>query len=107
MDEKIIYLILGMAAVTYIPRMLPVVILSKINLPDLLKRWLAYIPPAVLAALLAPSLLAPQGKLDLSITNLFMIAALPTFFVAIKKSNNLFYPVIIGIITIIILRTFF
>ena len=69
-------LILGMAVVTYIPRMAPLMLLSSRNLNPLLMRWLEMVPPAVLAALLAPELLLQsggQGKV------LFLLVSLPTF----------------------------
>ena len=77
-------LILGMALVTYIPRMAPLMLLSSRNLNPHLMRWLEMVPPAVLAALLAPELLlrsADDGgkSLFISLDNIFLLAALPTF----------------------------
>ena len=78
-------LILGMAVVTYIPRAAPLLLLSSRNLNPLLMRWLEMVPPAVLAALLAPELLLRSesgGKsLFLGMDNFFLLAALPTFVV--------------------------
>ena len=78
-------LILGMAVVTYIPRMAPLMLLSSRSLNPLLMRWLEMVPPAVLAALLAPELLlrsaAGEKILNLSMNNFFLLAALPTFVV--------------------------
>ena len=78
-------LILGMAVVTYIPRVAPLLLLSSRNLNPLLMRWLEMVPPAVLAALLAPELLLRSesgGKvLFLNMNNFFLLAALPTFVV--------------------------
>ena len=53
---------LGMAAVTYFTRVTMIVALGK-ELPIVLRRWLVYVPAAVLAALVAPAALAPQGHL--------------------------------------------
>jgi branched-subunit amino acid transport protein len=46
-------LVLACAAVTAIPRVLPLVALSRMELPGWLLGWLRYVPVAVLAALLA------------------------------------------------------
>lgn len=46
-------LVLACAAVTAIPRVLPLVALSRVELPGWLLGWLRYVPVAVLAALLA------------------------------------------------------
>ena len=83
MDQSIIFLtILAMGAVTYLPRVLPMLLLSGRNLAPWISRWLSFVPATVLAALLAPGLLCPEGTLDLSKNNLFLLAAIPTFWVA-------------------------
>ncbi|MDR3588218.1 MAG: AzlD domain-containing protein [Negativicutes bacterium] len=45
-------LIIGMMVVTYLPRLLPLVALSKRPLPGPLRRFLCYIPYAALGALI-------------------------------------------------------
>lgn len=52
-----LWIILGMALVTYIPRLLPVFILDRLVLPDWVKRWLNNIPYAALGALIFPGIL--------------------------------------------------
>lgn len=54
-------LVLACAAVTAIPRVLPLVALSRVELPGWLLDWLRYVPIAVLSALLAIELLS-AGK---------------------------------------------
>ena len=54
---EILALILASAAVTALPRVLPLVLLSRIALPQWLVAWLGFVPIAVLAALLAIGLL--------------------------------------------------
>jgi branched-subunit amino acid transport protein len=46
-------LVLACAAVTAVPRVLPLLVLSRLQLPQWLLDWLRYVPVAVLAALLA------------------------------------------------------
>lgn len=55
----------GMALVTYFTRYAMIAILGR-ELPPLLRRWLRYVPVAVLAALVVPAALAPQGHLEVS-----------------------------------------
>ena len=45
-------LILACALVTAVPRVLPLVVLSRLRLPRWIVDWLGYVPIAVLAALL-------------------------------------------------------
>jgi branched-subunit amino acid transport protein len=83
MDESLVFLtIVGMGLVTYLPRLLPMLLLSGRNLAPWISRWLAFVPVTVLSALLAPGLVCTDGKLDLGFDNLFLMAALPTFLVA-------------------------
>ena len=57
MNSAIFWMIVGMGAVTYIPRMLPLVVLEKIRLPGLLQNILQNVPFAILGALIFPGVL--------------------------------------------------
>jgi branched-subunit amino acid transport protein len=59
-------LFLGMAAVTYGTRVAMIAALGR-DLPPLLRRWLRHVPAAILAALIAPAALAPQGSVALGL----------------------------------------
>jgi branched-subunit amino acid transport protein len=100
MDQRIILLtILGMALVTYVPRLMPVFLLSSRSLPPLVVAWLRYVPVAVLAAMLFPSLLVQENQLNLGPDNLFLWAAFPTLLVA-WKTRSLFGSVVTGMIVV-------
>lgn len=58
---NIVYLVLAMALVTYIPRMLPLVLLQNVALPAYIKRFMAFIPYAALGALIFPGVLSANG----------------------------------------------
>ena len=104
MDQKTIFLtIIGMAVVTYLPRVIPLLALTGRRLPDVVISWLGYVPPAVLAALLLPSLLVVDGQVVVDAGNLFLWAALPTFAAAIL-TRNLFVPVLVGMAVVIVGR---
>lgn len=102
-------LIAGMALVTYLPRIAPLVLFSSRTLHPAIMRWLAMIPPAVLAALLAPELLlhSVDGKrrLFLSMDNIFLLAALPTVLVG-WLSKSFFGTVAAGMACVALLRFF-
>jgi len=49
-----INIIIGMMLVTFIPRCLPFLAFSRLNIPRSLKKFLRYIPPAALGALILP-----------------------------------------------------
>jgi len=61
-------LLIAMGAVTYIPRMLPMVFLQTIKLPPFLKRVLEFIPIAALSALIFPGIIYSTGSINSAIT---------------------------------------
>ena len=73
MDQNVVLLtILGMGLVTYLPRLLPLLILTRQRaedparaMPPLLEAWLRHVPAAVMAAMLFPSLFIAEGRLYL------------------------------------------
>ena len=102
MEQELIFgTIVGMALVTYVPRLLPVIFLSSKRLPRFLEVWLSHIPVAVLAALVAPSLLLDQQHINLASRNLFLWASVPTAWVA-WQTKNLILSVLMrmGIVTL-------
>ena len=75
---EILALILACAAVTIVPRVLPLVLLSRITLPAWALAWLGYVPVAVLAALLALEVLVVEGRPAVSAANPALLAIVPT-----------------------------
>ncbi|HEY68180.1 MAG TPA: AzlD domain-containing protein [Thermoflexia bacterium] len=63
--EKLLTFI-GMGLATYLTRYTMIAALGQ-EMPPLLRRWLRYVPPAALAALIAPAALAPRGHLEFGI----------------------------------------
>ncbi len=71
-----IFMIAGMAAVTFGIRYIMFPISGKFEFPPLFKRSLGYVPPAVLSAIIIPSILMPNGNtLNFSISNPYIIGA--------------------------------
>jgi branched-subunit amino acid transport protein len=54
---KTFLLIVGMALVTYVPRLLPAIFLDRFQFPGWFKKWLKSIPYAALGALIFPGVL--------------------------------------------------
>ncbi|AMV73540.1 hypothetical protein JCM30471_19570 [Desulfuromonas carbonis] len=88
-------LLLGMGAVTYLPRLLPLLFLSQRTLPRWLVEWLELIPVAILAALLAPALLVDDGAGRIDLLRPQLWVAVPTFYVA-WRSRSLGGTVVAG-----------
>lgn len=90
-----IVLILCMGAVTYLPRMLPLVALSRRRLPTWFSEWLELIPAAILSALLAPTLLTSADPRTLCLGKPELLAAVPTLLFALR-TRSLAGTVIVG-----------
>lgn len=104
MDQRAILLtILGMAAVTYLPRLLPALLLSSHELPRWLVLLLRNVPVAVLAAMLFPTIATRSGHLHIGVGNLFLLASIPTLLVA-WRTRSLFGSVITGIVVVALAR---
>lgn len=83
-------LIFGMAAVTFGARYVPMALLRRFTLPDPLRRGLAYVPPVVLMAIVAPAMLMPtDNRLDFSLGNGYLWAGLIAFAIAWRWKNLL------------------
>jgi len=104
MDQQTIFLtILGMAAVTYLPRLLPTWLLSSRELPRWLALWLRHVPVAVLAAMLFPAIGVRSGALTITPGNLYLLATIPTLLVA-WRTRSLFGSVITGVAGVALAR---
>ena len=102
----VILIIVGSALVTFIPRVLPLVFLSKVQIPDWGINWLKHIPVAVMAALLAQELLLKDGMFSIETNRLELFAAVPTFLAALL-SRSLLVTVLVGVFSMMVFRNFF
>ncbi|MBN8192521.1 AzlD domain-containing protein [Bacillus sp. NTK074B] len=101
MNSAIVWMIFGMAIVTYIPRMLPFLVFKGKELPPFLQGVLRNVPFAVLGALIFPSiLLIQEGNLMFG-----MVGTLAAFGVAFLGANVIL--VVIGAISVLSLYSVF
>lgn len=105
-STKLLAIFIGMFAVTYLPRVLPLTILSRVKLPRLIIDVLEYLPVAILGALLVPTLLQANGRIDISLDNYLLIAAVLTAVVSVL-TKKLFIIVLAGIAIMAALVNFF
>jgi len=98
--------LIGMMLVTAPVRVFPLLMLSQRDLPRLLERWLSYVPVAVLAAMLFPSIFMPEGGFAFQLDNFYIWAAIPAVLVA-WKTRTLFPPVLTGVGGLVVLRLLF
>ena len=79
--------ILAMGIVTYIPRLLPLLLLSKLQLPKWFSVWLKYVPTTVFGALIFSEIFVREQGLNLQINNAYLLASLGSFAIALKTKS--------------------
>ena len=97
-NRDFLLLMLAMGAVTYLPRMLPLVVLSRRALPGWFAEWLELIPVAILSALIAPTLFAQSDPRLFTLGKVELLAAIPTLLCALK-TRSLAGTVIVGMLS--------
>ncbi|MBU8908359.1 AzlD domain-containing protein [Desertibacillus haloalkaliphilus] len=100
MSMSMFWLIMGMAIVTYIPRMLPLVTLNANRIPPKLQAILRNVPYAALGALIFPGILTVNEDIWFGI-----IGGLTAIIIAYFGANLIF--VVIGAIIVLSFYSFF
>ena len=96
---RTLLIFLGMALVTFFTRYAMIALLGR-EMPVLLRRWLRYVPPAVLAALVVPPVLAPQRHLEIGLPALAMLAGT----LAAWRTRSVLWTIVAGMVVFWFLR---
>lgn len=88
LDLWLLILVIGLG--TFALRLSFIHLWGRIELPQVVHRALRFIPAAVLAALVVPALVRPEGAIDFSLHNLRLIAGVLAAAVALLTRNVLF-----------------
>jgi branched-subunit amino acid transport protein len=94
MKEEMLWLILGMAIVTFLPRFLPLAFLTRWVIPQRVKMGLDYIPIGILSSIVFP-ILFTSGEGEVEIQLQYLFAAIPIFIFA-WKVRSLWGSVVLG-----------
>jgi branched-subunit amino acid transport protein len=86
---KIWIVIAAVACVTFLLRASFILFADPHRFPHAFRQALLYVPPAVLAAFVAPGLLMPEGVLDLTLANPRWIAGLVALLAAARTRHPL------------------
>jgi len=100
---KIWLIILGVSASTFLLRASFILFADPQRFPHAFRQALTFVPPAVLAAIVAPGLLMPGGMLDLTFANPRWIAGLLALAVASRLRNPI-GPIAIGMAALWLLQ---
>lgn len=103
---SILIIILGCAIVTFIPRIIPFIVIRNIQLPKILIKWLSFIPICIFTALVVDSFIIQDNKSLLSIDWSILAAIIPTLIIALW-TKSLSVTVIVGIICMASVRFLF
>ncbi|MCM2674167.1 AzlD domain-containing protein [Alkalicoccobacillus plakortidis] len=105
MSAYFFWILVGCALVTFIPRILPFILVRQVELPKPFLKWLTYIPVCILTALVMDELLLESefGTIEINVTAL--LASIPTIVVAFW-TKSLSFTVITGVVTMALLRLF-
>ncbi|MFB6465248.1 AzlD domain-containing protein [Cytobacillus sp. Hz8] len=100
MSDRIIWMIIGMGIVTYLPRMLPFVLFKGKELPTFLQGVLKNVPYATLGALIFPGVLFIQEDIWYG-----LLGAAAAFLLAFLGVNVI--VVVLGSIAVLTVYSFF
>jgi len=103
MNSGFVWMLIGVSLVTLIPRVLPMVLFSRINMPEWLLAFLRYVPIAVMTALLAQAVLTEDEEWIPLQDNLNLLALVPTLLAAVL-TRSLLVTVLTGIGAMLILE---
>jgi len=95
MSTSEILLVAGMALVTFLVRYPVLALVSRITLPQVMLDGMKFIPPAVLAAIIAPAMFMPDGALDLHLSNAYLVAGIAAGLIA-WRARNLLTTIVLG-----------
>lgn len=99
MDEANLYLkLLALGAVIYLIRALPLLFLTKLELPESVRLWLEYLTPSILAAMIAPSMLVAADGGHLSQVSLPHMAGLLVAGGAFYFSRKRILSLLLGVV---------
>jgi branched-subunit amino acid transport protein len=96
-------IMLGIGLLTYGVRLSFILLLEKVEVPDILLRALRFVPAAVLSAIIFPELLAHDGTVNFSLGNARLLAGILAALVA-WKTKNVVLTILVGMAGLLVLN---
>ena len=100
---SMVWLIIGCALVTWLPRILPFIFVRNVKLPDDVLKWLRYIPVCILSALVIENLLDTESQRYVTLDWPVFFTFLPTLGIALI-TKSLSITVIAGVLIMAAVR---
>jgi len=101
MNIWLVFLIGGL--ITFGMRLSLIYLSGRFEVPVTMRRALHYVPPAVLSAFIFPSLLMPNGMVDLSLENTRLLAGFVAIITAWFTRNTLI-TILVGMTALFVLQ---
>ena len=95
--------IVGMAILNFLVRFPPIAIVSRLDLPRPVMRWLAFVPVSVMGALVAGEVLRPGGAWTNPLTSPSLYAAVVTALV-FRFSRSFLGATVAGMASFVLLQ---
>ena len=91
---------------TFGMRFVFIYLLGRFEVPEMMRRALRFVPPAVLSAIVVPELLIRSDRLTLSLMNFRLLAGIVAVLVAWRTKNTLL-TILGGMLALLLLEFFF
>ena len=100
MSTLLVFVLGGL--LTFAMRFSFIYLMGRVALPEYARRVLRFVPPAVLAAIIAPEVLLHSGRLDVSLGNTYLLAGTVAVIAALWIRNTLI-TILIGMGVLLLL----
>lgn len=104
MEKNVLLAIMASAVLTALMRTVPVVLLSRFRMPNVLQQWLDFIPSAIMAAIVVAELMSKPMMTSSGVSVSLLAAAIAALVGIITR--GLFSTVIAGMLAFICLSYF-
>ena len=104
MNIWLVFLLGGL--LTFGMRYIFIYLLGRFEVPEVMRRALRFVPPAVLTAIVVPELMIQSGRVDLSLLNFRLLAGVVAILAAWKTKHTLL-TILGGMLTLVLLEIVF
>jgi len=98
-------ILFGIGVLTYGVRLSFILLMERIEVPNILLRALRFVPVAVLSAIIFPELLVHDGAVNLSLGNARLLAGVLAALVA-WRTKNVVFTILVGMAGLLVLNLF-
>jgi branched-subunit amino acid transport protein len=91
---------------TFGMRFIFIYLLGRFEVPEMMRKALRFVPPAVLSAIVIPELVIRSGQMDVSLMNFRLLAGVAAILVAWRTKNTML-TILGGIVVLLLLELLF